>query len=115
MATDPHLTAIEDALSSLKDFQRDTVGTVYDRLFRKKQKSMLVADEVGLGKTVVAKGIIARALRERRLRQCGRRRGARDPGSRRPLPDARARDHPWLRGVTSWTGGGHRWASSACG
>jgi hypothetical protein len=68
VATDPHLVAIEQALNSLKDFQRETVETVYDRLFTRKQKSMLVADEVGLGKTVVAKGIIARALRERRLR-----------------------------------------------
>jgi hypothetical protein len=68
MATDPHLAAIDQALRSLKDFQRETVATVYTRLFGQKQKSMLVADEVGLGKTVVAKGIIARALRERRSR-----------------------------------------------
>lgn len=67
MATDPHL-AIEQALNSLKDFQRETVDVVFTRLFGQKQKSMLVADEVGLGKTVVAKGIIARALRERRQR-----------------------------------------------
>ena len=68
MATDPHLAAIDQALGSLKDFQQKTVETVYTRLFGQKQKSMLVADEVGLGKTVVAKGIIARALRERRSR-----------------------------------------------
>lgn len=68
MAIDPHLATIEEALDSLKDFQRATVEIVYTRLFQRKQKSMLVADEVGLGKTVVAKGIIARALRERRLR-----------------------------------------------
>lgn len=68
MATDAHLATIEQALDSLKDFQRETVEIVYTRLFGRKQKSMLVADEVGLGKTVVAKGIIARALRERRLR-----------------------------------------------
>jgi superfamily II DNA or RNA helicase len=68
MATDPHLATIEQALDSLKDFQRETVETVYSRLFGRKQKSMLVADEVGLGKTIVAKGVIARALRDRRLR-----------------------------------------------
>ncbi len=57
---------IEAALASLKDFQRATVDTVYRRLFRDtQQKSMLIADEVGLGKTVVAKGIIAMALRDR--------------------------------------------------
>ena len=68
MATDPHLATIAQALNSLKDFQRETVEVVYTRLFGQKQKSMLVADEVGLGKTVVAKGIIARALYERRLK-----------------------------------------------
>jgi hypothetical protein len=68
MATNKHLATIEEALASLKDFQRVTVDTVYARLFTQKQKSMLVADEVGLGKTVVAKGIIATALRERRLK-----------------------------------------------
>lgn len=68
MTTDKHLATIEEALASLKDFQRATVDTVYARLFIQKQKSMLVADEVGLGKTVVAKGIIAMALRERRLK-----------------------------------------------
>lgn len=68
MPTDPRLADIEAALASLKDFQQDTVAAVYDQLFVRKQKSMLVADEVGLGKTVVAKGVIATALRERLLR-----------------------------------------------
>ncbi len=58
-------SAINAALAGLKDFQRATVDTVYQRLFVADQKSMLVADEVGLGKTIVAKGIIAMALRER--------------------------------------------------
>jgi hypothetical protein len=65
MPNDSRLADIEAALASLKDFQRGTVAAVYDRLFVQKQKSMLVADEVGLGKTVVAKGVIATALRER--------------------------------------------------
>jgi hypothetical protein len=56
---------IEKALSGLKDFQRSTVNVVYDRLFASDQRCMLVADEVGLGKTIVAKGIIARLLDER--------------------------------------------------
>ena len=65
MANDPRQIAVEAALAGLKDFQRVTVETVYKRLFVSSQKSMLVADEVGLGKTIVAKGVIAMALRER--------------------------------------------------
>ena len=65
MANDNLETSLDEALAGLKDFQRKTVDTVYNRLFRENQKSMLVADEVGLGKTVVAKGLIAMALQER--------------------------------------------------
>lgn len=65
MANDPRQIAVEAALAGLKDFQRVTVETVYKRLFVSSQKSMLVADEVGLGKTIVAEGVIAMALRER--------------------------------------------------
>ena len=56
---------IRQSLDSLKDFQRATVDVVYDRLFNSDQSRMLVADEVGLGKTIVAKGIIARQLKKR--------------------------------------------------
>jgi len=49
-------------LESLKDFQRATVDVVYSNLFENGQKRMLVADEVGLGKTIVAKGVIARRI-----------------------------------------------------
>ena len=69
MANDPRQIAVDAALAGLKDFQRATVETVYKRLFASSQKNMLVADEVGLGKTIVAKGLIAMALRERI--QCG--------------------------------------------
>jgi len=65
MENDPREIAVGAALAGLKDFQRATVETVYKRLFGSSQKSMLVADEVGLGKTIVAKGLIAMALRER--------------------------------------------------
>jgi hypothetical protein len=65
MASDPRQMAVEAARAGLKDFQRATVEAVYKRLFASSQKSMLVADEVGLGKTIVAKGLIATALRER--------------------------------------------------
>ena len=57
--------AVNTALGNLKDFQKATVKTIFERLFIDGQKSMLVADEVGLGKTIVAKGLIAMALRER--------------------------------------------------
>ncbi|WP_296671437.1 helicase-related protein [Rhodoferax sp.] len=49
--------------SGLKDFQRATVDEVI-RLFGEKDHSgrVLVADEVGLGKTIVARGVIASLL-----------------------------------------------------
>ncbi len=63
--TDSH---IEHSLRLLKDFQKATVDVVYDRLFVQGQSRMLVADEVGLGKTIVAKGIIARCLKDKLTR-----------------------------------------------
>lgn len=56
---------VEEAIISLKDFQRFTVDTVYRQLFEADQRCMLVADEVGLGKTIVAKGVIAKRIKER--------------------------------------------------
>ena len=53
------------SLGLLKDFQRATVKVVYDNLFRNGQQRMLVADEVGLGKTIVAKGVIARRIMDK--------------------------------------------------
>lgn len=51
-------------LRRLKDFQRRTVDYVFRRLYLDPDpaKRFLVADEVGLGKTLVARGVIARAL-----------------------------------------------------
>ena len=48
----------------LKDFQRATVDYVFGRLFLDPDtvSRFLVADEVGLGKTLVAKGLIARVI-----------------------------------------------------
>ncbi len=48
----------------LKDFQRATVLRI-EELFRSGQDRVLVADEVGMGKTMVAKGVIARMARIR--------------------------------------------------
>ena len=56
---------LQRSLDSLKDFQRATVKVVYDNLFVNGQRRMLVADEVGLGKTVVARGVIAQRIVEK--------------------------------------------------
>lgn len=48
-----------EILAGLKDFQLATVNRVY-YLFQNGYYRMLVADEVGLGKTLVAKGVIAK-------------------------------------------------------
>ena len=53
-------------LSMLKDFQRATVERI-DALFWKGQKRVLVADEVGLGKTLIARGVIAKMAKLRYL------------------------------------------------
>lgn len=49
---------------SLKDFQRDTAAYAFRRLWTDEDATnrFLVADEVGLGKTMVAKGVIAQAV-----------------------------------------------------
>ena len=49
-------------LSGLKDFQRATVDRVIE-LFKEGQNRVLVADEVGLGKTLIARGVIARTAK----------------------------------------------------
>ncbi len=51
-------------LDGLKRFQRDTVEYAFKRLYRDPDSTrrFLVADEVGLGKTLVARGVIAKAL-----------------------------------------------------
>lgn len=53
-------------LSRLKGFQRETVDHVYSRFYDEQDpaKRFLVADEVGLGKTMVARGVVAKAIRE---------------------------------------------------
>lgn len=54
----------DTALGSLKVFQRRTVDYVFDRLYGGDNpvRQFLVADEVGLGKTMVARGVIARMI-----------------------------------------------------
>ncbi|MDF0591544.1 DEAD/DEAH box helicase [Candidatus Methanocrinis natronophilus] len=51
-------------LKNLKDFQKDTVDYVFRRLYTDEDctRRFLVADEVGLGKTLVARGVIAKTI-----------------------------------------------------
>lgn len=57
---------IEKTLAGLKDFQQASVERVIDNFFSEgHSERVLVADEVGLGKTIVAKGVIAEMLRRR--------------------------------------------------
>jgi len=49
----------QEIINGLKDFQRDTVERI-SSLFAKGQNRILIADEVGLGKTLIAKGVIAK-------------------------------------------------------
>ncbi|WP_444685426.1 DEAD/DEAH box helicase family protein [Alkalicoccus luteus] len=51
-----------DVLEGLKDFQRETVERVYD-LMTNDYTRVLVADEVGLGKTMVARGVVSKLAR----------------------------------------------------
>lgn len=55
---------VEAALADLKDFQRRTARRTFSRMFKDTDPAIrfLVADEVGLGKTHVAKGVIAQVI-----------------------------------------------------
>ena len=64
--------SVDAVLEGLKDFQRRTVAWVYERLYAPGASGrFLVADEVGLGKTLVARGVVAHAIE--RLRDQGKR------------------------------------------
>ncbi|HLR93649.1 MAG TPA: hypothetical protein VK053_03925 [Jiangellaceae bacterium] len=62
--TQAPLIDVEDLLSRLKPFQRATVDHAFRRLWTDDDAvdRFLVADEVGLGKTLIAKGVAARAI-----------------------------------------------------
>jgi hypothetical protein len=54
---------VAESLAALKGFQRTTVDYAFERLYGPNStRRFLVADEVGLGKTLVARGVIARAV-----------------------------------------------------
>lgn len=56
----------EDILKNLKDFQKRSSFNAFQRLYRDKDSTsrFLIADEVGLGKTVICRGLIALAIEE---------------------------------------------------
>ncbi len=55
---------VKDVLAGLKGFQRKTVDHVFRRMYDDPDPAtrFLVADEVGLGKTLVARGLIAKTI-----------------------------------------------------
>ena len=55
----------EKIMSGLKDFQQATVERI-DYLYQHKQRRVLVSDEVGLGKTLIARGTVAKLAKLRR-------------------------------------------------
>lgn len=55
---------VEQIMASLKGFQRRSVDYVFYRLYGPNPtRRFLLADEVGLGKTLVARGVIAKAVK----------------------------------------------------
>lgn len=57
---------IEQILAGLKDFQRASVDYVFRRMYQDEQpaRRFLIADEVGLGKTLVARGVVAKVVEQ---------------------------------------------------
>jgi hypothetical protein len=63
--TQPRRFSADRVLTDLTGFQRDTVEHVVSRFYGPETATrFLVADETGLGKTMVARGVIARAIEE---------------------------------------------------
>lgn len=64
MTDPPERPDVRVELARLKDFQRRTVDYAFRRMFKGRRPAhrFLVADEVGLGKTLVARGLIVRAV-----------------------------------------------------
>ena len=63
--TDQLDTIEQKIMSGLKDFQQATVERI-DYLYRHNQRRVLVSDEVGLGKTLIARGTVAKLAKLRR-------------------------------------------------
>lgn len=67
MSEDVLIQRLNETLNGLKDFQHATVDRITHHFLDDDEhhNRILVADEVGLGKTIIAKGIIARLLQHR--------------------------------------------------
>lgn len=61
---DPNTFEAKSILDTLKDFQKKSAHNAFQRLYRdeKSTSRFLIADEVGLGKTVICRGLIALAI-----------------------------------------------------
>jgi hypothetical protein len=55
---------IDATWSKLKDFQKATVNYTIEQFFEHNRDKMLIADEVGLGKTIVSRGVVAKMFEE---------------------------------------------------
>ena len=55
----------QSIMSGLKDFQQATVNRIAE-LYKNNQKRILVSDEVGLGKTLIARGTVAKLAKIRK-------------------------------------------------
>lgn len=64
MSAQPQRPDLDRILGGLKDFQRQSVEHVFRRMYLDSDatRRFLLADEVGLGKTMVARGLIARVV-----------------------------------------------------
>lgn len=64
--SEDQIKKINDTLNGLKDFQRNSVNYIYENFYGKtpNRNRVLIADEVGLGKTIIAKGLIAKAYQK---------------------------------------------------
>ena len=57
---------VEDIDKQLKNFQSASVDYVMEQFYVKDRNKVLIADEVGLGKTIIAKGVIAKSVDKER-------------------------------------------------
>lgn len=62
MLSKEHKEIINKTLAGLKDFQKRSVKNAYNLFYNQNKNRLLIADEVGLGKTIIAKGIIAKVF-----------------------------------------------------
>ena len=64
MTAESNIVSAEVVLGGLKDFQKRTAEYAFQRLFKAADSTrrFLIADEVGLGKTLVAGGVIGLAV-----------------------------------------------------